>query len=305
LKTDKGIVIRGHGKLFLVRCSGENIPCEIRGRLKYETDATTPVAVGDNVEISLNDDGTGMIEKVAKRRSMFFRPAKGAEGKKQIIAANIDQLGIIVSTQNPPLKPGLIDRFLIAASIGNLSPIIIVNKIDLGRGEICDELEEAYNRIEVPILFISAETGESFAQLEKSLTDHRTIFAGHSGVGKSTILNRLAPGLNLKVGAVSSYSDKGIHTTSKVEMYELPGGGFVVDSPGLKILKLWEISREDLPYYYPEMTGLTDRCRFTGCSHIHEPDCAVKEAVDKGEITKFRYDNYVTIYNSIEAKTEY
>ncbi len=297
--TDKGIVIRGHGKSFIVRCGGKDIPCEIRGRLKYETSQITPVAVGDDVEISLGADGTGMIEKVAERRSMFFRPAKTSDTKRQVIAANINQLGIIVSSKNPPLKPGLIDRFLIAADMGDLKPIVIINKIDLGRPEMADELEKGYGNINVPILFISAETGESFDELNKIIKGHRTIFAGHSGVGKSMILNRLIPGLNLKVGEVSKYSDKGIHTTSTVEMFELPDGGFVVDSPGLKILKLWELNREDLPYYYKEMEEYLNLCRFTGCSHIHEPDCAVKDAVNKGLIQKFRYENYVTIYNSL------
>lgn len=297
--TDKGIVIRGHGKSFIVRFQGRDIPCEIRGRLKYGTAQITPVAVGDDVEISLGDDGTGMIEKVARRRSMFFRPAKTSDTKRQVIAANISQLGIIVSSKNPPLKPGLIDRFIIAADMGDLKPIIIVNKIDLGRPGIADELENGYTNIGVPILFISAETGKGFTKLTELVKDQRTIFAGHSGVGKSTILNRLVPGLNIKVGKVSKYSDKGIHTTSKVEMYEIPDGGFIVDSPGLKILKLWELKQEDLPYYYKEMEKYLNSCRFTGCSHIHEPDCAVKDALDKGLIPKFRYENYVTIYKSL------
>ncbi|MCP4704576.1 MAG: ribosome small subunit-dependent GTPase A [candidate division Zixibacteria bacterium] len=241
-----------------------------------------------------------MIEKVAERRSMFFRPAKTSETKRQVSAANISQLGIIVSSKNPPLKPGLIDRFIIAADMGDLKPLIIVNKIDLGRPEIADELEKGYSNIGVPILFISAETGEGFTKLSELVKDERTIFAGHSGVGKSTILNRLVPGLNIKVGEVSKYSDKGVHTTSNIEMYEIPDGGFVVDSPGIKILRLWELKQEDLPYYYKEMEDCLNLCRFTGCSHTHEPDCAVKDALDKGLIPKFRYENYVTIYKSLE-----
>ncbi len=298
--TDKGIVIRGHGKSFIVRCQGRDIPCEMRGRLKYGPAQITPVAVGDDVEILLIADGAGIIEKVGERRSMFFRPAKSSDTKRQVIAANISQLGIIVSSKNPPLKPGLIDRFIIAAEMGDLKPLIIVNKSDLGRPEIGDELEKAYKSINVPILFISAESGEGFTRLNELVKDERTIFAGHSGVGKSTILNRLIPGLNIKVKAVSKYSDKGVHTTSTIEMYELPEGGFVVDSPGIKILKLWELTRENLPYYYKEMEAYLNLCRFTGCSHIHEPDCEVKEALDKGLIPRFRYENYVTIYNSLD-----
>lgn len=297
--TDKGVVIRGYGKSFIVRCADKDIPCEIRGRLKFDSESGTPVAVGDDVCISLGDDGTGMIESVGQRKTMFFRPSKSDETKKQVIAANINQLGIIASSKNPTLKSGLIDRFLIAAEIGGLSPVIIINKIDLGRPKICEDLEKWYSRINIPILFISAKTGESFDRLNLVLAGHRTIFAGHSGVGKSAILNRLIPDLNLKVGEISKYSDKGIHTTSTVEMYELPGGGFVVDSPGLKILKLWELKREDLHNHYSEMAEYLEKCRFAGCSHTHEPGCAVKEAVNKGRIAEFRYNNYVSIYNSL------
>ena len=298
--TDKGIVIRGHGKSFIVRCGGKDIPCEIRGRLKFQTESGTPVAVGDDVVISTNDDGTGMIEEVAERRTMFFRPAKSSDAKKQVIAANINQLGIVASVKSPPLKPGLIDRFIIAARIGNLESLVIINKIDLGQPRILSELERGYRNIDIPVVFTSAVNGDGFDKLEKALSGHRTIFAGHSGVGKSTILNRFIPGLNLEVSDVSEATNKGVHTTSLVQMFELPGGGYVVDSPGLKILKLWEIKRENLLDYYPEMAEYADKCRFTGCSHSHEPDCAVKEAVGNGLIPKFRYENYISIYDSID-----
>ena len=240
-----------------------------------------------------------MIEGVEKRRSMFFRPAKGSESKKQVLAANIDQLAAVVSVSQPPLKPGLIDRFLIAAEIGGLRPIVIINKIDLGRIPILDEIEKAYAELGIECHIISALSGEGMAKLEESLADHKTIFAGHSGVGKSTILNGLVPGLDLPVGAVSESTDKGIHTTTQIELFELPNGGFVVDSPGLKVLGLWEVKKEELDEFYPEILEYREFCRFTGCSHTHEPDCAVKQAVDDGRIADFRYKSYLTIYNSI------
>lgn len=257
------------------------------------------MAVGDDVVISDNGDGTGMIEEVAERRTMFFRPAKLSESKKQVIASNIDQLAAVASVKSPDLKPGLIDRFLIAAEIGHLKPIVIINKIDLGPIPDLEEIEQGYARLNIPIFVISALTGVGLGPLKKELVDHRTIFAGHSGVGKSTILNKLIPGLDLKVAEISEYSDKGVHATTAVELIELPDGGYVVDSPGLKVLGLWEVTREELPWFYPEMEEYIDNCRFTGCSHTHEPDCAVKEAVDKGEFHSFRYKSYVAIYNSL------
>ncbi len=301
--TDKGIVIRGHGKSFIVRCGGKEIPCEIRGKVKYKTKSGTPVAVGDDVIITVGADGLGAIEEVLERRSMFFRPSKEADDQKQVIAANIDQLAAVVSVKHPPLKPGLIDRFIIAAELGEISPLIIINKIDLGKTDFLDELADAYRRIDIPIIFTSAETAEGIGELRKALTDHRTVFAGHSGVGKSSILNHLLPDTDLKVGEVSDYTDKGRHTTSWIEMFELPDGGYVVDSPGLKILKLWEVDREDVAAYYDEMADYIERCKFQPCSHTHEPGCAVKRAVKDGEISKIRYDNYVSIYESIEDQT--
>jgi ribosome biogenesis GTPase len=303
--TYDGTVVRSHGKSFVVRCQNQNFFCEIRGKLKFKTDSATPVAVGDDVIITLNPNGAGMIEEVKERRSMFFRAAKGIEAKKQVIAANLDQLAIIVSAKNPPLKTGLIDRFLIAAELGGLKPLVVVNKIDLEKSDFLAELERGYKNIDVPICFVSALTGEGVADLERYLMGHRTIFAGHSGVGKSALLNRLIPNLNLKTGEVSSCTNKGVHTTSLVELFALPCGGYVVDSPGLKILGLWKIERAQLADYYPEFEKYLPDCRFIGCNHVHEPGCAIKSAAEKGEVPRFRYDNYVAIFNSIDPTPDY
>jgi len=241
-----------------------------------------------------------MIEEVGPRNSMFFRPAKGSDVKKQVIAANIDQLAIVASVKHPDLKPGLIDRFLIAAETGKLTPLVIINKIDLGQIPLLENMKKAYRELDIPVYFTSAIKGSGIDQLRERLTDKKTIFAGHSGVGKSTILNCLLPGVDLRVKKVSDYSNRGVHTTSLVELFPLPDGGYVVDSPGLKVMGLWDVEKEHLEDYFPEFKGLIESCRFVGCSHTHEPDCAVKEAVKSGQIAEFRYRSYEAIYISLE-----
>jgi ribosome biogenesis GTPase len=294
-----GIVIRGHGKSYIVRSQGKDISCSIRGRLKFGKKTVTPVAVGDDVSIDISPDGSGVIGSVVERRTMFFRPAKGINARRQIIAANLDQLAAVASIKNPTLKTGLIDRFLISAEIGGLKPLIIINKIDLDKSSLSREIERAYTAIDIPIFFVSALTGEGCADLVKHLTNHRTILAGHSGVGKTALINQLIPGLNLREGGVSIHTNRGIHTTTMIELFELPQGGYICDSPGLKVLGLSEINKGDLIAYFPEMHNYMNDCRFAGCSHTCEPGCAVIAAVDKGEIARFRYQGYLSIRNSL------
>ena len=166
-------------------------------------------------------------------------------------------------------------------------------------------VERAYQSLGFPVCLVSAQTGEGCEKLQELLKDHKSIFAGHSGVGKSALLNRLIPGLDLKTGEVSSYSNRGIHTTSLVELFALSHGGFVIDSPGLKVLGLWQVERNEVAEHYPEFEKYISQCRFTGCIHVSEPDCAVKEAVANGTIPQFRYENYVAIFNSISLTPDY
>ncbi len=299
-KHEPGIVVATKGRLFMVRAeNGDRLLCEVRKKIKFVTDATTPVAVGDDVWFSRSGTDSGAIEKVLERRTSFVRPMVGVKEQKQVLAANLDRLGVVASVKSPALKTGLIDRLLIAARAGGMEPVIVLNKIDLDLPDRFEAIIAAYRTAADGVFPVSALTGEGTDQLHKYLGAHRTLLAGHSGVGKSTLLNKLIPGLNLRTREISSYSNRGKHVTASIELFELPMGGFVIDSPGLKVMGLWKVEKAELPYYYPEFRQYEQACRFQPCAHIHEPDCAVKAAVEEGGIYRFRYKNYVSIANSL------
>lgn len=294
-----GIVTRGHGNRFVVYSGGRFYDCQLRKKVKFLTEKTTPVAVGDDVKITVVGDDEGVIEEVCERRSVLSRPDVGRERKEHVLAANIDALVIVASVVSPALKPGLIDRFIIAARIGGLTPAIVINKIDLGLSPEDDDAVRVYDSLEYELFLTSALTGEGLERFGAFLSRHRSILSGHSGVGKSTILNRLLPGINLSTREISQATGRGRHSTSHIELFRLPDDGFVIDSPGIKVLGFWELEKENLAAYYPEMLPYLDQCRFTRCSHTHEPDCAVKAAVENGEISSLRYQNYEQIYHSL------
>lgn len=300
---EPGIVIGTQGKSFEVRLEdGTRLVCEVRQKVKFRTERQSPVTVGDDVLVTRADHATGVIEQVLARRTSFFRPSKGKEGIKQVIAANLDQLAIVSSVMAPPLKTGLIDRFLIAAELGQLTPIVIINKIDLGKPDDLDGIIDEYRNLGCQVVATSAQTRQGLEELARLLADHRTLFAGHSGVGKSTLLNGLIPGLDLRTRQLSDRTHRGQHTTTTIRLYELPSGGFAVDSPGLKVMGLWEVRREEMPDYYPDFRKYQIDCKFQPCSHLHEPGCAVQKAVAEGRIRRFRYDNYLAIANSLEEE---
>jgi ribosome biogenesis GTPase len=289
----EGIVTRGHGNRFVVYAGGCHYSCQMRKKIKFKTEQTTPVAVGDDVLLTVIDDKEAVIEEVRDRRSVLSRPAVGQETIEHVLAANIDVLIAVASAKEPDIKPGLIDRFLIAAGAGGLKPAIVINKIDLGLEDEAAEAAGVYRQLDYNLFLTSAVDGRGLDEFAHFLKNH------HSGVGKSTILNRLLPGVELPTREISQSTGRGRHTTSHIELFRLPQGGFIIDSPGLKVIGLWQVDRDELASFYPEIAALEDACRFPHCSHIHEPDCAVRDAVDKGDVAPMRYRNYVQIYESL------
>lgn len=300
-KIVDGIVTRGHGNRFVVYAEGRHYECQLRKKIKFKTEQTTPVAVGDDVGITITENEEGVIEEVRDRRTVLSRPAVGRQTSEHVLAANIDVLVAVASVDEPPLKPGLIDRFLIAAQAGGLRPAVVINKIDLGLHGDAARTVEVYRQLDFDLFLTSALDGSGLDTFHAFLRDHRSILAGHSGVGKSTILNRLLPGIELPTREISHATGRGKHTTSHIELFRLPEGGFVIDSPGIKVLGLWQMNKSDLAMFYSEMEPFVGDCRFSPCSHTHEPDCAVKAAVKRGEVASMRYENYIQIYHSLDS----
>jgi ribosome biogenesis GTPase len=245
---------------------------------------------------SATDPTHGVIERVRPRRTCLSRPDVFYPHLQQVIVANVDQLLIVSSLQEPAVWFELIDRYLIAAAYHGLKPIICLNKIDLAPdAEGCEQAMAPYVALGLEVLFTSVLTGRGLDELSATLRDSGTVLAGLSGVGKSSLLNGVQPGLQLRTGQISARHHEGQHTTVQVSLLPLAMGGYVVDTPGIRQFGLWDVAREDVADYFPEISARAAGCRFPGCSHIHEPACAVKSAVHLGEISASRYDSYVKV----------
>ena len=291
----RGRVIRMHGLASVVEAEdGTLIRCAVRRLLKsLMTDERSIVTTGDLVWFREAGTGEGMIERVEPRHGVLTRASRRRE---HVLVANIDQLIIVMSLVEPALKPYLIDRYLATAQQGKLAPILCLNKSDLVEHANLQSLIGAYSQLGIPTLLTSAKSGEGIDRLRELLKDRATVFSGQSGVGKSSLLNAIQPGLSLKVSNVSEQTQKGRHTTTTAELIRLETGGWVVDTPGVRQLQLWDVIPEEVEGFLPEFRPFVALCAFPDCSHTHEAKCAVKHAVDRRLISTRRYHSYMGMF---------
>lgn len=289
----EGRVLRTVGGTYQVEAGSETLDCILRGRVKQERQLGR-VAVGDHVKVEVHPDGSCAITEVLPRVSKVSRRA--AHGRReQVIAANVDQLAAVFSVAEPAPQLDLLDRFLVLAEGNGITALVVVNKIDLTSEEEARAEFSVYEGVGYEALYTSAESNVRIDALRERLVDHVTIFLGPSGVGKSSLLNPVQPGLGLRVGEISRVLEAGRHTTVAASLHALEAGGYVVDTPGLRRLEFWEVGSDQLDACFPEFRPLLGACKFPDCRHVHEPDCAVKAAVEAGEIAEPRYRSYVRI----------
>ncbi len=295
-----GTVIKSTGSWFIVRTKDlEEIPCKIKGKFRVQgIRSTNPVAVGDYVHFRTNTDNTGLIYKIEVRKNHIIRKSTRLSKASHIIAANIDQAFLIVTLVLPRTSRGFIDRFLITAEAYHIPVSLVFNKTDLYNEKMNSQhrhLLNVYEKAGYTCFATSAETGAGFEILKKALENKITLFSGHSGVGKTAIINRLNPSNQRKTGSLSTLHQKGKHTTTFAEMLDLPFGGNIIDTPGIKEFGLYDFDKEEVAERFPEMRERMHDCKFHNCTHVHEPGCAVKQAVENGEIDEIRYKNYLSI----------
>jgi ribosome biogenesis GTPase len=273
---------------------GTLIECQLRGRIKKERRGTDLAVIGDRVTVSLLTDATGVIEEVEPRESRFSRRQPGPRGtwKEDVLVANLDQVLIVFACADPMPSPRLVDRFLVVAETNEIDAVIVVNKVDLCAIETAREQFRRYEQLGYPVAYVSGREGVGLDALRDRLRGRISVVTGPSGVGKSTLLNALQPGLRLRTGAVSDALHKGRHTTTVAELLPLADGGYVADTPGLRELALWQTSPSELEWAFPEFRPHLDSCGFNDCRHLDEPRCAVRAALSHGEISPERYDSY-------------
>ena len=296
----KGLVIKNTGSWYHIEAAaGQIVEAKIKGNFRMKGIRTTnPIAVGDVVHFEINAEGFGMITKIEPRRNYIIRKASNLSKQSHIIAANIDQVFLIVTVNYPKVSTTFIDRFLATAEAYSIPAKLIFNKIDLyneEENEYMNALIYLYETIGYPCYRISAVTGEGIAELKELLKNKISLFSGHSGVGKSTCIKAIMPELDLKIAAISQAHNKGIHTTTFSEMFPLHAGGYMIDTPGVKGFGTIDIGRAEASHFFPEIFKISKQCRFTNCRHTHEPDCAVLRAVENHEISQSRYQSYLGI----------
>ncbi len=297
-----GAVLRAQSGFFWVKTEQGILECRLRGRLKKERQATDLVVIGDQVEVTPVGNGQGAIEAVLPRRSRLARRAAGPRGvyKENVIVANVDQVLLVFACAKPEFTPRMLDRYLVICEHSELPVIIVATKIDLVERDTAAAMFKPYEQIGYPVVYTSIISGEGIADLRERLIGKISVVTGKSGVGKSSLLNAIKPGLNLRTGEVSERLTKGRHTTTVAELIplDMPGGGYVADTPGIREIGLWNVPVEDVAWCFREFRPFLNDCYFAGCTHLHEPHCAVRAAVERGEISTARYDSYARLMQS-------
>ncbi len=306
----KGTVYKSTGSWYLVKTpDGGQYQSRIKGVFKIDEDitSTNPIAVGDTVEIVPEEaeGSTAMITEIAARRNYIVRSSPHKRVHKHIVAANLDQAMLICTIKEPRTSLGFIDRFLVTAAAYHIPAILVFNKKDVLKEKDLlkfREVEEMYTRIGYQVLLVSAAKEEGITTIRELLHNKVTLMSGHSGVGKSSLINRLLPSLQLRTKEVSGWSGKGMHTTTFAEMFDLPNGGQLIDTPGIRELGIIDIPKTELSHYFLEMQAYITECQFNNCLHVNELGCAVKDAVEEGNIHIERYVSYVAILESMEEE---
>ncbi len=307
-KEKTGLVIKSTGNRYKVLTEDKRIiDCTFKGKFKiHGIRSTNPIAVGDKVSYIINEsDEIGLITQIFDRKNYIIRRSTNLSKETQIIAANIDIAFLIVTIINPILRIGFIDRFLANAIAYQIPVRIIFNKTDIysaTENARMEELIDIYEKTGVPCHKVSAKNSEGIKEIQDLISGKVCLFTGNSGVGKSTLANVIEPGLNLKTSEISNYHKKGKHTTTFAQMFELSNGGFLIDTPGIKGFGIFNIQKEELYHFFPEIFNESENCRFNNCTHTHEPDCAVIKAVEEGRISSLRYNSYISILNDSNDK---
>jgi len=304
----QGLITKSTGSWYQVeKPDGLRIDCRIKGKFRIKGITTTnPLAVGDIVDFEMEPDlETGVIINLYPRKNYIIRKSINLSKQGQIIAANLDQAELVVTLASPRTSLGFIDRFLVTAEAYGIPAVLVFNKLDLFSDEgleILADYKAIYENIGYRCYEVSALERTNIGQVQELLKDKVTLFSGHSGVGKSSLINVLLPELDLRTHQVSDWSDKGVHTTTFAEMFKLPQGGYIIDTPGIRELGVIDIEKQELSHFFPEMRDRMHDCRFNNCRHINEPGCAVLEALENGEIELSRYESYLSIYNGNDTR---
>jgi ribosome biogenesis GTPase len=308
-EAEEGLVFKSTGSWYKVRMPDLSyLDCRVRGKLKLaKLKTTNPVAVGDRVMVvrDENHEGTGIIGTILPRDNFVIRKSVHKTEHGHLLAANIDQAVMMATINKPKTSFGFIDRFLVSTDAYRIPSVVLINKSDLHNTadkELVDEIMAIYNDIGVKTYTISVKMREGLEILDELLKEKITLFAGHSGTGKSTLMNTLHTDIHQDIGEVSAFANKGIHTTTFAEMFEIEKDTMVIDTPGIKELGLIDIGNHELSDYFPEMRILLGKCKFHNCSHTHEPKCAIIDAVENGEIAYSRYKSYLSMLENVDTR---